>query len=83
MVQRLGVFLVKEEFQIINNDRNAGWLPSPGKEERIKLRLSGKSVTICFSQEESLGTKDKVREILTEAYEEKIQQIMKQSASDC
>ena len=76
-------FLGEGEFQVINNERNAGWLPSPGNDGRIKLCLDGKPVTICFSKEESFSTKDKVRDILTEAYEEKIQRIVKQSFSDC
>ena len=63
-------FLGKGKYQIRNNGR-------------IKLCLDGKPVTICFSQEESFSTKDKVRDILTEAYEEKIQQIVKQSLNDC
>ena len=76
-------FLGKEGFRVINNERNAGWLPSPGNDGRIKLCLDGKPVTICFSKEESFSTKDKVRDILTEADEEKIQRIVNQSLSDC
>ena len=76
-------FLGKGEYQIRNNEQNAGWLPSPGNDGRIKLCLDGKPVTIYFSQEESFSTKDKVRDILTKAYEEKIQQIVKQSLNDC
>jgi len=40
------------------------------------LRVNGVSVTIRFSEDESADIKNKVREILTEAYEDRFQKIL-------
>lgn len=45
----------------------------------INMHLNGNAVTIRFSRTETTGTKDNVRDILTNAYEERYQRVLKQS----
>lgn len=64
---------------ITGKKQNIGWLPNPDHEGNIKLCLDSSAVTIRFSAAESAGTKEKIRDILTEAFEEKIQRELKKT----
>jgi len=46
----------------------------------LKMSINNSLVTIYFSQQKIADTKDKVRDILTSAYEERLQKI---AASNC
>lgn len=47
----------------------------------FKMRLGERLVTIKFSDTESVGVKDNVRDILTGSYEERVLNVLRQTKS--
>lgn len=81
MVQCDGhLYLIIGKVKVMNDNKNKVQLAdihTSSSDPTIKMCLDGRqTVTIRFSRTESDGTKDCVRDILTNAYEERFQRML-------
>ena len=81
MVQCDGhLYLIIGKVKVMSDNKNKAQLAdihTSSSDPTIKMCLDGRqTVTIRFSRTESDGTKDCVRDILTNAYEERFQRML-------
>ena len=69
------------DFAGVGLDDPAGISGSQDSSPVFRFRLDGSKITILFSDTESKAVKERIRDILTESYEERIQRQIEDPAS--